>query len=969
MKKIVFILLSILTFTAVDAQEQHIKLFMNNGETKCAELSRIDSLYFDVEQDLIYLQFADKLDSLQMSMIDSISYGEAASYIDVRYNGNKAVVENPFAFDSIAVDIEGAKVTVTSRRTQKTDYRLWGESEDGEFKIYGVKGYRLTLAGLSLTNSNGPAINSQCKKSGTIHILENTNNTLCDAAVYEPTGSEDKKGTIFSEGQLIFEGSGKLSLSSLYKHAICSDDYIEIHGGDIVVTSATGDAIHTNDSIKISGGTISLSAEGDGIDCDGPVSLIEGIVSMQIDGYDVKGIKGNGVNILGGSTSIRMGGDTSKGIKSSGIVTISGGNLDITMSGNSALKDGDPSYATAIKADSTVVISGGNVELTANGIAGRGISADKNIYISEGTCTIECSGNYGIYDPNATTPEEPEEEPEESYVLYVAKPSSTQGGNRPGGNTSSTWNNIYLYDSNNTKIATLTSSVIVNGKTFYTHDFVTAPSGTFYLKSDNYSSWNSSYTIVSSEFNAPVADVFYQIESNYSTSGSTRTYKLSDVTSSYSDGTTSSANLTEKAFAAAALKCDHELSISGGTINLNMSGNASKGINCDGTCNITDGTIIIRTSGNAAIVAADPTYCTAIKCGHFNQLGGDINIVATGTGSLGISSDGTLTIDGGTTDITINGAGASYNSTSGTDYYSTKCLKSDGAMNLLSGNIICKATANGGKCIVADGLFTIGNVTEDNSLLSITATTSGASLGTSSGGGGWGGGGMQQGFNAAPKAIKGSTDVIINSGRIYTETKNDGGEGIESKTTLTINGGEIKCKTYDDAINAASGLTVSGGYLYCYSTNNDAIDSNGSLYIKGGVIVASGSTNPEGSFDCDNNTFSITGGILIGTGGSSSNPTSTQQYYASVSSVSLTADRYLTIKNNSGEIMFSYRCPSTMSNAKVLLSAPEFSSASHTLLYNVTSIDNPEESYLDGIFVVGGNANGGTSKTFTPSKK
>ena len=67
--------------------------------------------------------------------------------------------------------------------------------------------------------------------------------------------------------------------------------------------------------------------------------------------------------------------------------------------------------------------------------------------------------------------------------------------------------------------------------------------------------------------------------------------------------------------------------------------------------------------------------------------------------------------------------------------------------------------------------------------------------------------------------------------------------------------------------------------------------------------------------------------------------------------------------------MFSYRCPSTMSNAKVLLSAPEFSSASHTLLYNVTSIDNPEESYLDGIFVVGGNANGGTSKTFTPSKK
>ena len=230
-------------------------------------------------------------------------------------------------------------------------------------------------------------------------------------------------------------------------------------------------------------------------------------------------------------------------------------------------------------------------------------------------------------------------------------------------------------------------------------------------------------------------------------------------------------------------------------------------------------------------------------------------------------------------------------------------------------------------------------------------------------------GGMQQGFNAAPKAIKGSAEVVINNGRIYTSTKNDGGEGIESKTNMTINGGEIICKTYDDAINAASSLTVNGGYIYCYSTNNDAIDSNGSLYINGGVILASGSTNPEGSFDCDSNTFSITGGIMVGTGGSSSNPTSSQQYYSSVSSVSLTAERYLTVKNSNGETMFSYRCPSTMNSAKVLLSSPEFTSASYTLLYNVTSVDEPQESYLDGVFLVGGSANGGTSKSFTPSKR
>ena len=970
MRKCLFVLLLLMAFLGVKAQEQSLKLYMNSGEIKCARLSRIDSLYFDVEQDFLYLQLKDRLDSLSMSAIDSLCYGEAKSYVDIQYKGESAVVENPFAFDSVAVDIEGARVTVTSRRTVKSDYRLSGESGDGEFKIYGVKGYRMTLAGLSLTNGSGPAINSQCKKSGIIHLLENTENSLCDAATYQQVASEDRKGTLFSEGQLIFEGTGKLALKSLYKHAICSDDYIEIHDGNIQVLSAASDAIHANDSVNISGGAVTLSADKDGIDCDGKVTLSGGTLSLLLNGYDVKGIKGAEVNILGGSTVILMDGDISKGIKSAGNFTFSDGTLGITMNGNSQLVDGDPSYATAIKVDSTVVMSGGTIEIAANGIAGRGISADGNISISKGVCTIECKGSYGVYDPSVVTPEEPEEEPVPSYKLYVAKPASTQGGGgRPGGTTSSAWSNIYLYDGNDTQVATLTSSVVINGKTFYAYDFVTAPSGTFYLKSDNYRGGMSTYTIRSANFNAPAADVYYQIASSYSTSGTTRTYQLEDVTASYSDGAASSATLTEKAYAAAAFKCDNYFDFTGGTLNINLSGNASKGINCDGICNITDGIIVMNTSGNAAIVAADPTYCTAIKCGSYNQQGADITITASGTGGIGISSDDKLTIDGGKVNILVAGAGSSYSGIGGTDYYSTKCLKSDGAMNLLGGEIVCSATANGGKCIVSDGVLTIGRSTDDTSYLAISASTTGTALGTSSGGGMGGMGGMQQGFNAAPKAIKGGAEVVINSGRIYTSTKNDGGEGVESKTNMTINGGEIICRTYDDAINAASSLTVNGGYVYCCSTNNDAIDSNGSLYINGGVILASGSTNPEGSFDCDSNTFSITGGIMVGTGGSSSNPTSSQQYYSSVSSVSLTAERYLTVKNSNGETMFSYRCPSTMSSAKVLLSSPEFTSASYTLLYNVTSVDEPQESFLDGVFLIGGNANGGTSKSFTPSKR
>ena len=107
-------------------------------------------------------------------------------------------------------------------------------------------------------------------------------------------------------------------------------------------------------------------------------------------------------------------------------------------------------------------------------------------------------------------------------------------------------------------------------------------------------------------------------------------------------------------------------------------------------------------------------------------------------------------------------------------------------------------------------------------------------------GGGFGGG-MNNGFNAAPKAIKGSSNVVINSGNIYVGTSYDGGEGIESKAVMTINGGSIECSTYDDGINAKSELVINGGYIYSHASNNDGIDSNGTITVNGGIALSSGS--------------------------------------------------------------------------------------------------------------------------------
>ena len=76
----------------------------------------------------------------------------------------------------------------------------------------------------------------------------------------------------------------------------------------------------------------------------------------------------------------------------------------------------------------------------------------------------------------------------------------------------------------------------------------------------------------------------------------------------------------------------------------------------------------------------------------------------------------------------------------------------------------------------------------------------------------------------------------------------------------------IAALCYDDCMNASNSIVINGGSIYCYSSGNDGIDSNGTLTITGGVVIASGTTSPEDGFDCDQNTFKITGGIVLGIG-------------------------------------------------------------------------------------------------------
>ncbi|MDE1192642.1 MAG: carbohydrate-binding domain-containing protein [Arachidicoccus sp.] len=279
--------------------------------------------------------------------------------------GNSVTINNPLNGNGVIVTTSGNNVIVNAT-VAGVAYKLSGSTSSGSFKIYSDKKYELILDGVSITNSSGPAINIQSKKTSFIVLSDNSTNTLTDGATYVSTvDSEDIKGTIFSEGQLVFSGSGNLAVTGNYKHAICSDDYIHIHSGNITATSAVKDAIHTNDAFIMDNGTVKLTSADDGIQVDAGYAIVnDGTLTISSVG---KGITAD---------------NEDKDASVTPYVVINGGAINVTSSANEGIES---------KGDLT--INNGNITVKTSD---DGINAEDNIYINGGHIYSYATNNDGI---------------------------------------------------------------------------------------------------------------------------------------------------------------------------------------------------------------------------------------------------------------------------------------------------------------------------------------------------------------------------------------------------------------------------------------------------------------------------------------------------------------------------------------------------------------------------------------------
>lgn len=602
-----------------------------------------DNSYTEIAETII----TDKNDDEYDDFIENSSF---ASSIQIAYTNGSATVTG--SVSGVAVTTNGAHVTVNAS-VAGVEYVLSGSASNGSFKVYSDKKFKLTLAGVSLTNDSGAAINIQSGKRVFVEVKTETENYLADASSYSTVTGEDEKGCFFSEGQLIFSGTGALTVTGNYKHGICSDDYVRLRSGsNITVASAVKDGIHTNDKIIIGGGTLTVTASSDGLECE------KGFI-------DIRG----------------------------GVVTVTSTDDAIVAS----YENTDTSITPYIK------MSGGLLKLSTSGDKGMGLKA------------------------------------------------------------------------------------------------------------------------------------------------------TGDVT------------------------------VTGGILKVDVRGSASKAIKADGNVSFTGGEMILLTSGTALYEDNDLSSAAGIKCdGNLVMNGTTLSVKSTGAAGKGINCDGTLSIDNSKVKIITTGKQYVYNR-----------------------------------------------------------------------------------LDSSAKGIKADGNLTINSGTIWVKTPGgEGSEGIESKSILTVNGGDVSVYSYDDCMNASKSIVINGGNIYCYSSGNDGVDSNGTLTITGGTVVSIGTTSPEEGFDCDQNTFKITGGTILGIGGGTSTPTSSVCTQRTVIYGGSGSKGTLLSIQGSDQVM-SYTIPRAYSQMTLLFSSSKLASGTTYTIYTGGSVTGGTEFY--GLTVGGTYTTGSQVTTFTAS--
>ncbi len=335
---------------------------------------------------------------------DSVEYDSADATITL--SGTTGTISDTTRGSS------GSTVEITSKGT----YLVSGESSNVQIVVNDTTksgNVYLVLDNVTMTNSSTACIFVKAADKVVIYTFGANVITSTASSEYVDSDGNSIDGAIYAKDDVTFNGDedSTLVVSSKLHGIVCKDD-LKVTGGSVTVT-ATKKGIDANDSLRIGGGTLSVTAGHDGIQLandtgdsyfymeDGTLTVVAGY-----DGIDVNGasgyakLVGGAINITApvkGSNASKNSSTSQKGLKCEGdinigdiILTISSADDAIHSGATISITDGTLTLSSSddgIHADSTLAISGGNVTISKSYEALEAYI----IQVSDGTISVTAS--------------------------------------------------------------------------------------------------------------------------------------------------------------------------------------------------------------------------------------------------------------------------------------------------------------------------------------------------------------------------------------------------------------------------------------------------------------------------------------------------------------------------------------------------------------------------------------------------
>ena len=303
--------------------------------------------------------------------------------VRITFDGSLVSINNPWSDNGVQTLCTDGHVTCITTAEERIVYRIGGTGT-GSVKIYSDKKVKVILDQLHLTNTDGPAISLQGKKRQFL-VLEGDNSLVGEGVqtTNHDKDNEQAKGTLFAEGKVIVSGEGSLAITSNKRHALASDDYVRIRSGVIQINTydspSASDGIHTKEGFVMESGALTIQARDEGIQAGDSVHpafcyIAGGEIAITTDTGD--GIRASQkVTVSGGN--IRVHSQNNEGIESKGSLLVTDGDIEVNA------------WNDAFNAEEGIYIHGGRTY--AHSIDNDALDSNQNIVI-EGGLVVAISG-------------------------------------------------------------------------------------------------------------------------------------------------------------------------------------------------------------------------------------------------------------------------------------------------------------------------------------------------------------------------------------------------------------------------------------------------------------------------------------------------------------------------------------------------------------------------------------------------